>query len=104
MTERKLLLTIPADVAFADLKLARDPDGHVSFDWAPIERICEASGIDVALFRDSHEDSLADLLTNWYATHLSHGGARDPVQDDLIAEVVAEDRVGQGGSLPPGRA
>lgn len=96
--------SIPPDVDFADLKMARDPDGHVSFDWAPIERICEASGLDVGLLRNSGEDNLAGLLTHWYAAHLQQGGARDPVQDDLIAETQAEERIGQRVSLQPGRA
>lgn len=104
MAQQMARITIPAGLDFADLKLARDPDGHVSFDWAPIERICEASGIDVALFRESTEDNLAGLVTAWYREHLSRGGARDPVQDDLIAEVEAEDAAGQPYSYPPGRA
>lgn len=32
------------DLSFSDLHLARDPDGALSFDWEPIERICAASG------------------------------------------------------------
>lgn len=46
MDETKTVqITIPDDVAFADLKLARDPVTlDVSFDWAPIERICAARG------------------------------------------------------------
>lgn len=97
-------ITIPDDLAFADLKLARDVDGAVSFDWTPIERICAASGIDVALFRDAPEDNVAGLITAWYAEHLKRGGARDPVQDDLIAEVIAEDVHGGGFSHQPGSA
>ena len=96
--------TIPADVDFADLKLARDGDGAVSFDWAPIERICDASGVDVELLRNSSEDNVSTLIVQWYQAHLANGGARDAVQDDLIAETIAEERVGQTVSLPPGRA
>lgn len=99
-----LKIKIPDDVDFAHLKLARDPDGHLSFEWDPIERVCEASGIDVAVFRDAHEDNVAGLIAAWYATHLAEGGGHDLVQDDLIAEARAEDAAGQPYSYPPGRA
>lgn len=88
-------ISIPEGLDFAALKLARDPVTHaVSFDWAPIERICAASGIDVALFRDQHEDNVAGLLVAWYAVHRARGGAPDPVQEQILAEVQAEDRHG----------
>lgn len=104
MAQQLARITIPAGLDFADLKLARDPDGAVSFDWTPIERICAASGLDMSLFRESAEDSLAGLVAAWYREHLRRGGARDAVQDDLIAEVEVEERLGQVVSLPPGRA
>lgn len=97
-------VSIPPGVTFADLKLARDADGTVSFDWVPIERICAASGIDVAVLRDQDEDNLASLLTVWYRHHLAMGGAPDPVYTDLIGEVEAEDQHGGGLSHKPGRA
>ena len=97
-------IAIPDDVRWEDLRLARDADGDVSFDWAPIERICAASGIDVAVFRDAPEDNLANLLNHWYAAHLAGGGARCPVQDDLIAEALIEEQHGEHVSHQPGRA
>lgn len=97
-------IVIPANMAFSDLKLARDTDGSVSFDWAPIERICAASGLDVGLLRDRSEDALAEVLTVWYRQHLAAGGAPDQVYADLISEVQAEDAAGQQYSHAPGRA
>ena len=97
-------VTIPADVQIADLQLARDPDGTVSFDWTPIELICAASGIDIAFLRDQPEDNLAELLTAWYRHHLAAGGVPDPVYAELIGEVAAEDAAGQPYSHAPGRA
>ena len=38
---------IPENIRFSDLRLARDADGMVSFDWTPIDAICKASGIDL---------------------------------------------------------
>lgn len=104
MQQTQITAVIPDDVQFSDLKLARDADGHVSFDWSPIERICAASGIDVAVLRDGHEDNVAGLLAGWYRRHIAAGGAPDPVQEDLIAEAMAEDAAGQPYIHAPGRA
>lgn len=102
--KKLVAIVIPDDVPFSALKLARDADGAVSFDWAPIERICAASGLDVGLLRDQPEDALAEVLTVWYRQHLAAGGAPDPVYVDLIGEVAAEDAAGQPYSHAPGRA
>lgn len=97
-------ISIPADLTFADLKLARDGDGNVSFDTAVIERIEAASGLPTGFFIGQHEDAVAELITHWYRAHLAGGGAPDPVQEDLISEVQAEDERGGGLSHSPGRA
>ena len=97
-------IAIPDGVRFSDLRLARDPDGDVSVDFSVIEKICQASDFPFEPLRDGPEDNLASLIVNWYQAHLAQGGARDPVADDLIAEVEAEDRAGQAASHPPGRA
>lgn len=104
MAQQLTKITIPDDVQFADLKLQRDPDGAVSFDWSPIERICRASGLDVAILRDGPEDNVAALIMHWYGAHRAAGGAPDPVQDDIIAEALIEDAAGQPFSHQPGRA
>lgn len=65
---------------------------------------CEASGLDIASFRDQPEGRVAELLTRWYAHHVARGGERDACADDLLAEVAAEDAVGGGISNAPGRA
>jgi len=83
-------IVIPEAVDFADLNLARAASGEVSFAWEPIERICEASGIDVAIFREGPEDAVGDLITAWYAAHRQRGGKPDPVQEALIAEALSE--------------
>lgn len=62
----------------------------MEFDWAPIEAICVASGLDIALFRDQHEDNVAGLIAAWYAMHRQRGGASDPVQEEIIAEALSE--------------
>jgi hypothetical protein len=105
MKTQLLKITIPPGLDFGDLKMSRIPEtGEVEFDWTPIERLCEQNGLDVEIFRDSDEENVAGLINSWYFAHLENGGARDPVQDDLIAEAMAEDEHGGGFSLPPGRA
>jgi len=94
-------ITIPENVGFADLKLTRDPTtGAVEFAWQPIQAICTASGIDPAIFTDSHEDTVAGLIVQWYGAHRAQGGASDPVAEILIAEVEAEDTYGPEHDQP----
>lgn len=97
-------ITIPDNIAFADLQLSRDSDGAVSFRWSVIERICKASGLSVDLVAADPEEHVAALIVAWYQAHRQQGGAPDPVAEDLIAEVEAEECAGQRVSLPPGRA
>lgn len=95
MKKETVTIAIPHDVAFADLHLSRDAQtGDVSFDWAPVERICVASGIDVALLRDGPEDNVSALLMHWYSVALASGEPPDPVQEQLLAEISAEDAFG----------
>ena len=104
MQQQLTRVAIPEGLDFADLHLARDADGAVSFDWSVIERICQASGMPVELLREGPEDNVAGLLIGWYCAHLERGGAADPVAEDLLAEVRAEDAAGQSYSHAPGRA
>lgn len=98
-------ISIPHDLAFSDLRLARDPQtGDVSFDVSVIERIERASGLPDGFFMDQPEDALASLLTTWYSTHRAAGGVADPVAEDLLTEVRAEDAAAQPYSHQPGRA
>jgi hypothetical protein len=98
-------ISIPPDLSFADLKLARDPrTGDVSFDTAVISSIEAASGLPDGYFLGQPEDALAALLTQWYRSHLADGGAPDLVQEDLIAEARLEDERGGGLSHAPGLA
>lgn len=98
-------ISIPQGMAFADLHLARDPHtGDVSFDTAAIERIERESGLPAGFFIGQQEDAVASLITTWYSAHRAAGGDIDPVAEDLIAEVQAEDAAGQPYSHKPGRA
>ena len=101
----KTPISIPLGMSFSELRLARDPKtGDVSFDTSVIERIEAESGLPAGFFMGQHEDALASLITTWYSAHRAAGGDADPVADDLIAEVRAEDAAGQHYSHAPGRA
>jgi len=104
MQRQLAAVIIPDDVDFADLRLGRDADGMVTFDWQPLSRICEASGLAWELLRDGPEDNVSGLMVAWYNAHRADGGDPDAVAEDLIAEVRAEDAAGQWYSFEPGRA
>lgn len=102
--ERLATIKIPDTLDFSDLKLARDSDGAVSFDLDVIELICEESDLPLEAFTESAEDNVSALIVGWYRSHIQRGGAPDPVAEDLIAEVTAEDKAGQSVSHQPGQA
>ena len=98
-------ISIPLGMSFSELRLERAPKtGDVSFDTSVIERIEAESGLPVGFFMGQHEDALAALITTWYSAHRAAGGDSDPVAEDLIAEVQAEDAAGQHYSHAPGMA
>jgi hypothetical protein len=97
-------ISIPPDLKFSDLKMARGADGSVSFDLAVIARIEAASGLPDGYFLAQPEEAVADLITRWYQAHLAAGGAPDATQEDLAAEVRFEDAHGGGISHQPGQA
>jgi len=102
--KKELKISIPDGISFADLNLGRSASGSITFNAEIINAICEHSGIDSQVFWESHEDNMAGLIIEWYASHLKNGGERDAVADDLITETLAEDERGGGISYPPGSA
>lgn len=93
MKKIAVTIAIPDDLDFSALQLERDPVTHaLAFTWGPIRRICEASGLDVALME--HEDNVSGLIVAWYAEHRRSGGAADLVAEQILAEVLAEDAFG----------
>ena len=88
-------IAIPQGLEFGALGLSRDPVTlDVSFDWAPVLAICEASGINPDFFRAGPEDRVAELVSAWYQVHRAGGGAPDAVAEQLAAEVAAESLAG----------
>ena len=93
MNTERIQIRIPSEIKFSDLKLAFDEYG-VSFDWGPIERICHHNALSLDLFKKSPEDNVASLIVQWYGEHRASGGDPDPVAEEYIAEVLAENAAG----------
>lgn len=104
MAAHTIRITIPDALRFADLRLRRESNGDLSFETAPLELIAEASGAAAGELMRSGEDGLASIITAWYHAARARGEPPDPVAEDLVAEILAEDAAGQYVSLPPGRA
>lgn len=103
MSHTAMRVAVPDDLRFADLKLARESAGDLSFNAAPLQRIADASGEHIARLLQT-EDGLSALIVAWYAVARGMGEPPDPVAEDIAAEMRAEDAACQRFSLPPGRA
>lgn len=104
MPQQMTRIVIPGGLSFADLQLTRDADGQVSYKGSAIMRICQASGLPAALLQDECYENVATLIAAWYQVHRHHGGAPDPVAEDLIAEIQTGNAKGQPFNHPPGHA
>jgi hypothetical protein len=104
MHQQLVNISIPDDLEFSELRLARDADGDVSFEWPVIETICKHNKLPIELFSEEPEDNVCQLIVFWYQSHKQHGGIDDPVAEDLLRELAAEEAAGQPFSLQPGRA
>jgi len=87
----ELEIQIPSSVLFSDLNLAYSEKQGVSFDWVPIQAICDASGVDISFFTPPNLNNVIDLLINWYGQALRNGEPRDPVADMLWSEAFSEE-------------
>lgn len=101
----ELAAAIPHGIDFADLQLSRDAEsGAVLFNLAPIEAICDASGLDLDEVVNGEQPLVALLICAWYEAHLERGGKPDPVQDDLLKEMQTLASPAHGPLLAPGHA
>ena len=92
------------DVSFTDLELKRQPDGMMSIVWAPVRRLCAASGVDYLRVRNSDESVLIALVVGWYKVHRENGGSVNEVAEELLGEVRVEESLDGGFIFPPGHA
>jgi len=82
--------SVPEGLSFLDLHLRWNDEGHILFDWAAIDRLCEASGIDSGLIRRSGADNVARLINQWYLVHRSNGGAIDLVKEEAMSYAIPD--------------
>lgn len=88
---------------FKNLALQRDKaNGEISFSIEAIKSVCEDNGFDPAhiLF---DEDNFRTFILAWYQAHLSEGGERDPVVDEILIDAVVT-TYGPGYINKPGNA
>lgn len=67
------VLKIPPGLDFSELEIVREPDGRIRCNRQALERVCAASGLDLATLDTGR------LLWAWYIEHLRRGGAIDPI-------------------------
>lgn len=84
-------MTIPEELTFSDLNLAKGEDGDVVFSWQAIDAICAASGINPAVFRNLQKSDVDGLIACWYMAHRHHGGDEDQVAEELLKRTQIEE-------------
>lgn len=80
-----LSFRVPSCLSFSDLHLRWGAEGQILFEWSAIERLCDASGIDVNLFKLTDSSNVARLINHWYDIHRSNGGAIDLVKEEAMS-------------------
>lgn len=104
-------ITVPGDMDFSTLELARSPAGDLSFDWGIFEKICLINDVDLAYFcspRDTiavrytldrkinpaipetADDNIAAVISSWYRAYRKRGGSADPVAEVQFAGMLNE--------------
>lgn len=79
--------------SFAELDLARDTNGVVTFSRDAMQAFCRTGGLSLESLSD---DSIAALIDAWYMQHRMTGGAPDPVAEKLISEALETDTLSDG--------
>ncbi|MDD5478880.1 hypothetical protein [Rhodoferax sp.] len=80
-----LTLKLPVGCTFADLKLRRCADDAIDLDMDLVKRVCQLNGLDFGKVCQDPGPVVSNILSVWYKTHLSTGGAPDAVMEALIA-------------------
>jgi len=83
--ETAVKIKIPFGLDFDDLKLALDEDGDVCYDGKTIEKVCQASNLDISHFTNGPPENLWHLIGVWYSAHRKHGGPLNPIAEEIFA-------------------
>jgi len=76
-------LVVPDSVEFADLNLRVNGEG-LDFDWAPIERVCEASGLPTKALQSVPSSTILEVIRAWYIAHRRNGGPPDVAAESMV--------------------
>ena len=80
-------IQIPFDIDFEDLLIkSNDVTLAIDFDWAVIDRICLANGIQADILREAPQSVVLGLIESWYRVHLLSGGPPNYALELLMAE------------------
>ena len=84
---------IPAGLAFPMLGLDREPATlRMRFATWPLEAICRENCLDPDFMLADDRMALW-LASQWYCAHKAAGGSADPLAEELLLEVAADDAV-----------
>ncbi len=97
-------LIIPAGVAFSDLALNRNAKGNIQFKLNPLEKFCLANDMCLDDLLNSDEEVTSEIIVEWYIVHRQTGGKACACAEQLLNEVLQENRAGQVTSYPVGHA
>ena len=80
-----LTLKLPEGYTFADLKLRRCESDAIDLNMDLVRLVCKINGLDFDKVLQHPGPVITTILTVWYKSHLSCGGAPHAVMQDLIA-------------------
>lgn len=87
------MLTFHDGLDFVDRALERAPvTQRLLFLPAPLGALCLFNGLNPEEILAS-EDLSCELICTWYVAHREAGGEPDPVADEILFEVIADDAV-----------
>lgn len=82
-TDSLLTLKLPEGYSFADLKIRRCADDAIDLDMDLVKLVCSLNGLDFDKVCQDPGPVVTTILTVWYKTHLTEGGAPDPLMEQL---------------------
>lgn len=78
-----LELKLPEGYTFADLKLRRCEVDAIGMDMDLVKLICKINDLDFEKVVQNSGPVVSSILTIWYKTHLSEGGAPNMLMEEL---------------------
>lgn len=86
MSKTHIQISIPRDVRFSDLGLARQCDGSVRFDESVLRRICDVSSLNFEEVRSGPEWMACGIISAWYQAARAAGEPMGLLPEQIAAE------------------